>query len=331
MRLWAVCVPAAFGYDADVHRAIAKMIEFAFSSKEQQEHEAFLLGLRPFEAAGYFHEVLEKETPALTADTFGLSTECGKGKEPSGLQDASPEPGNGNLPARIKAWWKKIKENPLAFDERHAAARSLISLMADLHQPFHVFTASASKDLRKKVDGTDAFDFMERLGYKNILHDMYEAASDAWWHGNLYPLQFNALFGITLDSNKNFDMFIDKVVHEQYQHVCGGMLSNDADRDGAVSVLDTNLKLAAIRSAYVLEALHAHPEKKHIKMLLPHPDKKGLKSRSKSPHHRIDGNWRSNLVTNFVITALYVPFLLFGLLKLPDVLEMLPQWAKKAI
>jgi hypothetical protein len=330
MRLWAVFAPA-LGFDADVHRAIAKMIEFAFNSKEQQEHEAFLLGLRPYEAAGYFHEVLEKDTPALTADTFGLSTECGKGKEPLGLQDASTAPGNGNLPARIKAWWKKIKEKPLPFDERHVATRSLISLMADLHQPFHVFTASASKDLRKKIEGTDAFDFMEKLGYKNVLHDLYESASDAWWHGNLYPLQFNALFGITLDSPKNFDMFIDKVVHEQYQIVCGGVLASDADRDAAVNVLDTNMKLAAIRSAYVLEALHEHPEKKHRKMLLPHPDKKPLKSRSHSPHHRVDANWRRNLVTNFVITILYVPLLVTGLTKLPVLLEMLPQWAKKAI
>jgi hypothetical protein len=330
MRLWAVCFPA-FGFDADVHRAIAKMIEFAFSSKEQQEHEAFLLGLRPYEAAGYFHEVLEKDTPALTADTFGLSTECGKGKAPAGLQDESLEPGNGNLPARIKAWFKKMKESPLQFDERHVAARTLISLMADLHQPFHVFTATASKELRNKVAGSDAFDFMEKWGYKNMLHDMYESASDAWWHGNLYPLQFNALFGITLDSTKNFDVFINKVVHEQYQHVCNGILSSDTDRDGALNVLDTNLKLAAIRSAYVLEALHAHPEKKHIKNLLPHPDKKTLKSRTKAPHHRIDANWRMNLVTNFVITVLYVPLLLVGLTKLPDVLELLPHWAKKAI
>jgi hypothetical protein len=260
---------------------------------------------------------------------YGLSTSC-DGEKPAGLDGESPKPGDGNLPARLKALWKSIHDDPLSFDDRHKAARTLMSLMAEMHQPFHLFAKDSS--LKRTISGSQsAFEFFEKEGYKVHLKEMYDGADAAYWQGQLYPLQFNALFGRVLHDNGSFDEFIDLVADEQYTHVCRGLLAQDGvTPEHAMDLLDTNLKLAALRTAYVLEALQTpggKKDKKH-KMLLPHP---GKKHGAHVPKHRPDENWMSSMATNFGICAVYVPALVFALTKAPDVLSALPAWVKKAI
>lgn len=333
MRTAAVLLASAWAFDLEVHHAIAKVIEFTFDSTQQSAHEAYLLGLTPRDSAGYFHEVLLPKNAELKKDMWGLSTSC-VNEKPTGLDTASAKPGDGNLPARIKALWASIHDDPLSFDDRHTAARTLMSLMAELHQPFRLFTEEAQASLKKTIDGKDGFKFFEKDGFTAGLKDLYAGADAAYWQGQLYPLQFNALFGRVLSDNTAFNEFIDLVAEEQYQHMCTGLLAQTTiTSEHAMDLLDSNIKLATLRTAYVFEALQTpggKKDKKH-KNLFAHPGKHAHHSATHKPKHRPDENWQSSLMKNLVIVAIYCPALIFALTKAPILLDMLPKWAKKAI
>merc|ERR1719313_767438 len=142
----------------------------------------------------------------------------------------------------------------------------------------------------------------------------------------LFELSHDAMLGLVVSDPATFDELVDAIVEEQHELVCQGTLASKPKEDQLVVVLDEMVRLAGIRTAHILEALHTPSSSDAFKKAVDGKRKAKKRDPSKKRHavHKIGKNWFSDMVKNMSLAVVYVPCLLLLLTRLDDIMKCAP-------